>query len=307
MPNAVNIFARALGMSTEELSKQMELGNLYAADVLPKVTKELKKFADESNELTKGSLPRMQSEFSAAIEKMQEWMNLEKPLARFYGAMTTFIMENEDTWRGFGAVMGAVMDGISQALEIITPILKTFGIALNAVFGNELVKEIVKWGTTLLMFLPIFRIFKWGAAAVRGFFAAWKGVSKFKVLNVAVGHLKKSLTSVVGVLAAIALAAKQAWDWLSKFFGLRDTVEEKNQELLSQGERAGTLSLRQVEEMRSRMGLKGSEIVGNVSKTTKTNSDNQVEQNITINTTGDPQQIASAVGTATDMALRGEI
>lgn len=48
LPGAFNLAARAMGMTTAELNKQLELGNVYAVDLLPALARELKRtYGDE--------------------------------------------------------------------------------------------------------------------------------------------------------------------------------------------------------------------------------------------------------------------
>ena len=50
LPGAYRILAESMGMTTEQLSKQLELGNVYAEEVLPKFSKRLKEVYGITNQ-----------------------------------------------------------------------------------------------------------------------------------------------------------------------------------------------------------------------------------------------------------------
>jgi tape measure domain-containing protein len=61
LPGAFQAAARAMGMTTQELGKQLELGNILAADMLPRLAEELMKMGDQAGKGTQADLNRLKN------------------------------------------------------------------------------------------------------------------------------------------------------------------------------------------------------------------------------------------------------
>lgn len=116
LPGAFQISARAMGMTTSELSKALELGKVYADDFLPKFAAQLKK------ELGDAPLSAAQS-FRAAIQRAQ------------------------NAWTEFTIDVGK--DGFSKVLQ--DGLQVAGGIAMEALgYVRVLIQEFSGWASDLL-------------------------------------------------------------------------------------------------------------------------------------------------------------
>lgn len=71
LPGAMNLAAKSMGMTTEELDKQIRLGNIYAKDLLPKLASELNALTQNLDINTiQGLTNKVKNEFTEMVEKM---------------------------------------------------------------------------------------------------------------------------------------------------------------------------------------------------------------------------------------------
>lgn len=71
LPGAMNLAAKSMGMTTEELDKQIRLGNIYAKDLLPRLATELNALTQNLDINTiQGLTNKVKNEFTEMVEKM---------------------------------------------------------------------------------------------------------------------------------------------------------------------------------------------------------------------------------------------
>lgn len=82
LPGAFQILAKSMGLSTEELNKQLELGNVLAEDVLPKFAEELRKTYDIGDE-------RVETLVAKQNRLNTSWTNFITSLSDSQGVIST--------------------------------------------------------------------------------------------------------------------------------------------------------------------------------------------------------------------------
>lgn len=131
MPGAIGIFARALGVSEQELFAQMEAGTLLAKDVLPLVAKEMNKVANSGGalELKMKSLRAEQGRFFNSLEMAQKQIfdnGFSEGLASLFDAANDQMKEGTSALKGFGQVFRVFFNIIAGGVRLLTPIMDSF-------------------------------------------------------------------------------------------------------------------------------------------------------------------------------------
>lgn len=147
----------------------MENGELLAADVLPKVAKEMKKVAAVGLEDKLDTLRVAQGQFFNELQKAGDTIfqgGFAEGLKELFQTLNTFLKDNQKTLKDFGVVFGFTFNAIEGFAKTTLPIIAAFvGVLSNAIegitnlFGDDSAKMIAAWGTTLAVALsPLTRI-----------------------------------------------------------------------------------------------------------------------------------------------------
>lgn len=131
MPVAVGAMAQALKVTTPELMKMMERGELIATEVLPKLSKGLKAMAVDSGGFAAGmktsnkEMARFGTTFQMNMAKMFN-AGAEKGLAGFFRNLTGIMEQMSPVFRVVGKVLGVVVELLSgialAAYQVIRPV-----------------------------------------------------------------------------------------------------------------------------------------------------------------------------------------
>lgn len=197
LPGAIQIFARSIGKSEAELFKMMENGELLAADVLPKVAKEMKAVAAVGLESKLDTLRVAQGQFFNELEKAQKTIfdgGFSDGLKDLFQTLTAFARENQEALEGLGKVFKTVFNLIEGVVKVVVPVIatlaETFGNlhdSMTEAFGEDSIKNI---GTQMSFLLLILRPVYAAAVAILGVFdeiAALFTSGKVGMLEVALG------------------------------------------------------------------------------------------------------------------------
>jgi hypothetical protein len=124
----VGLFADALGMTEKEFFKAMEAGSLMTADVLPKLTKQMKMVARENGALDKAmqSVNSEQQRFNTnmALAKKEIFDGgFGEGMADFFGSLSSTIKNSLPALRFFGAMVKGMLSMVTSAIQIVlTPL-----------------------------------------------------------------------------------------------------------------------------------------------------------------------------------------
>lgn len=135
LPAAVPIAAKAIGVTTQELFKMMEQGQLVASEFLPKFTKELRETVREGGAFAAGldtsrvAMQRFGSSFQLNIlDAFDE--GLESGMADFFNRMTAMMEQMQPLASVVGKVFGALMKVsgvlILMGKQLLRPVISLF-------------------------------------------------------------------------------------------------------------------------------------------------------------------------------------
>lgn len=118
LPGAMELAAKAMGVTTAELDKMIRNGEVMATDLLPKLAAELNKVTGDINvDHVQGAIARLQNSFTALVQKL----NISQ------------IYKN-------------VLNGISSGLEYIGNNLRQLGQTIAMVLGTIALKPMIEKG-----------------------------------------------------------------------------------------------------------------------------------------------------------------
>lgn len=237
MPIAVSLMAKSMGITTAELSKQMELGKVYSKDVLPNFGKTLQEWARNNGALDK-SLNNLRVQQARMITQTQLSGNVifqsgwGEGLSDLYKTITEELKELEPLMKSIGRVGGSVFKAAARIVSAFGSILKAVGQALDWVTGMT-----GDWSAALLTITPIvsglFMQLKFASpilAKLGGGFAILAG----KILLV-VGALEEVANYITGGKKGILNPTGESLsDRISK--GMLGTTGKKGQDLVASGD-----------------------------------------------------------------------
>lgn len=153
----------------------MENGELLAADVLPKVAKEMKKVAAVGLEDKLDSLRVAQGQFFNQLEKTGNFIfegSFSDGLKDLFQSLTEGLKDSEAGLEGLSEVFKAVFNLIRNGAEILIPVLNTLFTVLgkaaevfNAVFDSDLGKILLGMAGLAMAIKKIITLTKaWEAA-----------------------------------------------------------------------------------------------------------------------------------------------
>lgn len=150
-------------MTTEELSDATEAGEVVAEDLLPKLSEELMKMANEGGQLeeamnnTGSAINRFGNNVFLANAKFNE-AGFDKGIRNLMNTMSDFIMRSDELWKILGSTAGFLANALRAPFELFTQISEALGIVtekgeeLNLSY-NQMVGiflSLFKWGRKLL-------------------------------------------------------------------------------------------------------------------------------------------------------------
>ena len=165
MPGAIQIFAKALDLSSAELDKQMSLGKIISSETLPLVAKELRKAAMAAGAYDKAlkglvvTEGRMITESQRAGKKIFE-SGFSEGLAKLFDTISKVLKNSGPQLEKLGRVFGQVFKALAHALRLLEPIMKIFIDNFEIMFGVAALKTLAVFATAVNIslakaFLPI--------------------------------------------------------------------------------------------------------------------------------------------------------
>ncbi|HEB0991157.1 TPA: tape measure protein, partial [Escherichia albertii] len=126
MAGAFQLFARSLGMTTEELDKAMKDGKILSKDVLPKVSDEMGKMIDKAGgwekiiNSTQTQLGRLSNEWNNNLALMFD--GSQEGLTDFTRSLTNLLNSLGGQSRNLGEHFGDLMKSMSRGVDDLTTI-----------------------------------------------------------------------------------------------------------------------------------------------------------------------------------------
>ncbi|WP_336957044.1 tape measure protein [Serratia sp. KG1D] len=121
LPGAEQMFADALGVNTQQLDKLMQNGKLLSKDVLPRVSAQMKKMADEAGGLDRVSQMAVTGigRVKAALENdlNKAFTSSEKGLGQFNASVANMLNDASPIAEALGHILGKVASMTSGAVD----------------------------------------------------------------------------------------------------------------------------------------------------------------------------------------------
>ena len=144
LPVAVPLMAKALGLTTQELDKMMETGQVLSNEALPKFATELRKAAREGGALSAGmntisaSQERMINALTMSMDVMSEGGG-KSGIVSVFNMLSETLQKLKPLFRGIGGLIAAIGNGLTLFLKplikILTPVLNLLG-GLFSILGD---------------------------------------------------------------------------------------------------------------------------------------------------------------------------
>lgn len=209
LPGAIQIFSRATGLGEAEMFKMMEQGKLLAADVLPKVGREMKKVAAvglaEKLETTRVAQGRFLNEMQKAQNKIFKG-GFDQGLAGLFNSMSEQISISDEALKGLGETFKLVFNAIRQVSEVLIPVLNGLFLvigyiskALNVIMESDVPKFMLMLGAMALGINGV-------TTAVWGLIAAVSALAATTIGGALVAILRRFPLAVAAEEAAKTLA-----------------------------------------------------------------------------------------------------
>ena len=182
LPGAVNLMARAVGVSTQELQKMLKAGELISSEVLPKFAEELNKTFGSQIERTfnraGSNLGRMQVEFQKLLEIVAQSGFLDT-LASEFRDLTTLLRSDDakDAARRIGEGMADAAQIVSDAASYIITNFNQIADVAKTVFGALLIRQFFLAGQAVTMFAQQSLVAVTGMKSLSGAFLGTKGAA----------------------------------------------------------------------------------------------------------------------------------
>ena len=155
LPGAVNLMARAVGVSTQELQKMLKAGELVSSEVLPKFADELNRVfgsqLDRTFNRAGSNLGRLQVEFQKLLEIVANSGFLDT-LSREFRDLTTLLRSDDaaDAARRIGEGLATAAQVVATAAGFIIENFNQIADVAKAVFGVLLVRQFALAATAMV-------------------------------------------------------------------------------------------------------------------------------------------------------------
>lgn len=150
--------------------KQMEMGQLLAEDVLPKVAKEYAKVARENGALD-AAVNKVNSQyqrFLSAVTRLKVELfegGFGQAMGETFGKLSEFINDNKSSLIAFGNIAVGIFQAIAAAVWTIVQPLALVGSLFTAAFGEDGAK-IVGWALGVALLASKIKLLAMGLAAL---------------------------------------------------------------------------------------------------------------------------------------------
>lgn len=156
LPGAVNLMAKAVGVSTSELQDMLKAGELISSEVLPKFARELDKtFGSQLNRTFNragSNLGRLQTEFTKVLEIIANSGFMDSLSNQFRDL--TSLMRSADVREAaanLGRGLADAADIAGSAIQYIITNIDTIGAVVKNVIGGIILAQFARFGQALLL------------------------------------------------------------------------------------------------------------------------------------------------------------
>ena len=138
---AVQLAAKSLKVTTQELNKMLKDGKVLAKDLLPEMTLNIRAMAREGGALEKqlNSTRVAQNRFFFELQNSENIVfraGFGESIKEFFDVVSMELKGSEKALEGFGKLFGLILRGITKFLQITIPWLESFGVILGVIADN---------------------------------------------------------------------------------------------------------------------------------------------------------------------------
>ncbi|MCG9970990.1 tape measure protein [Christiangramia crocea] len=149
LPGAFQILAKSMGLTTQELSKQLELGNVISEEVLPGFANELEKTFSldkiDKVETLAAAQGRLSNSFNQAIRSMEEGNNfISKTLIKTFDSLGEKITDTTEDIQDFGVEVTSSTNYFTGMYESIRKLVRESDLLTGALNNTVNVLYIIK-------------------------------------------------------------------------------------------------------------------------------------------------------------------
>lgn len=193
-PGAIQIFARAMGVSEKELFKMMEDGQVLAHEIFPAVGAEMRKIANQAGALdaklkttrvAQGRLNNAWEQFADLIFKS----GLNEGLARLFNSLAEWMNKNSGFAMHLGSTLNVVFSLLSMIVKILTPAFEVLSVIMEVI--NKLT---FGWGNGILSALGAIRLLMPALVMLKGMLMG---------INTTMGLIFRKIMLVVGAIGLL--------------------------------------------------------------------------------------------------------
>lgn len=158
---AFNLAAKAMGMTTQQLNKALEQGQVLAKDLLPKITPMIHEMANANGALAKQleSARIAENRFVADSAKAADKIfnsGFESGLTELYKTMSEILKDAGPQLEKIGKIFGVVFKSVAHILKTIEPPLSMIINNIEYLAGAVMIRKLMLLRATLATtFLPI--------------------------------------------------------------------------------------------------------------------------------------------------------
>ena len=162
---AFNLAAKAMGMSTQELNKALEQGQVTAKEMLPKLIPIMDKLANKNNALATQleTAATAQGRFNLVAQEGADIIfqaGMSDGLKELFKTLTSIFTNSKPQLEKLGRIFESVFKGIAYSLRLVEPIMKVFIDNFELIFGAYAIKTMSSFATAANLslakaFLPI--------------------------------------------------------------------------------------------------------------------------------------------------------
>tara|TARA_R110000787_G_scaffold95634_3_gene198736 strand:- start:593 stop:2578 length:1986 start_codon:yes stop_codon:yes gene_type:complete len=162
---AFNLAAKAMGMSTQELNKALEQGQVTAKEMLPKLIPIMDKLANKNNALATQleTAATAQGRFNLVAQEGADIIfqaGMSDGLKELFKTLTSIFTNSKPQLEKLGRIFESVFKGIAYSLRLVEPIMKVFIDNFELIFGAVAIKTMASFATAVKVslakaFLPI--------------------------------------------------------------------------------------------------------------------------------------------------------
>lgn len=154
---AFNLAAKAMGKTTKEMNKALELGQITAKEMIPKLIPLMNQLADKNGALATqlDTAQTAQNRFNLVAQEGADTIfqgGMEEGLKEFYKTLSELLKDAGPQLKKIGHAFGVFFKGLSHAIKMIEPFLKILIDNMGLLFGGAMIMKIGALGKAITLF-----------------------------------------------------------------------------------------------------------------------------------------------------------